>query len=241
MTRPRLRRVLKIFGIALASLVGLFAVFYGALVAYDECHDRWPQQTDLALVWTMDLLGVAEPEERYAFALELDGGSGLMRWMHWWGFDPNRPMYRHTPLTGALDLLFAPPSPDKLVVILDAGGDPNRADADGRLPLVMAAAQGRSVLLTVLLDRGAAPNSRDRAGDGVLDRLCAYGCDDKPRSIALLLDRGLDPCTTVRRRAGLPERYGVPLSDWLAAEKLPDLARRAEAACAAKRAGEGAP
>ncbi len=242
MSRSPRRRVLRIYGVALASVIVSFVVFVGGLVAFDECHERWPQQTELALVWTMEILGIGDGEQRYVTALHLDGGAALMARMHAHGFDPNRRMGAETPLSLALGFSFGEAlRPEKLAVILDAGADPNLTDGLGYPPIVMAAHLGVVEHLRLLLDHGARPNVVDPTGRTAVDHLGSRGSDFVGVAVALLLDRGLDPCTTVRRRAGLPERYGVSLSDWLAAEKLPDLARRAEAACAAKRAGEGAP
>ncbi len=237
MTRPRLRRVPKIFGVALASLIVSFAVFYGAVVAYDAYEERHQREAAVLELWVGEILRLHDWEWRYVAAVATPGAESVVKWIHWWGLDPNGPIRDFTPLTMALDHPDIKVRPETLTVILEAGADPNRRDAGGRLPIVMVADRGFPELLDILLAHGADPNARDGEGLGVLDSLCVDGCRDTPRSVALLLDRGLDPCTTVRRRAGLPERLGVPLSDWLAAENLPDLAHRAEAACAAKRAG----
>ncbi len=241
MTRPRLRRVPKIFGVALASLIVSFAVFYGAVVAYDAYEERHQVEAAVFELWVGEILRLHDREWRYVAAVATPGAESVLKWILWWGLDPNGPIRDCTPLTVALDYPEIYTTPEKIAAILDAGADPNRRDGAGRLPIVLAGEQSWPALFTLLLDHGADPNARDGEGLGVLDNLCVSWCRDTPGSIALLLDRGLDPCTMVRRWAGTRERSGVPLSDWLAAEKLPDLARRAEAACAAKAAGEGAP
>lgn len=218
-------------GLVGATVIGVLVLF-GALFAYDEAWERWPQETDLATLWAMEVFFVGAPEQRFGGALVTRGGEGLMRFMLATGFDADTSKDGVTPLTLALDL---PPgsavSPQKLEIILKAGADPDLVDGSGSLPIVLAAMNGTAHHVRLLLDYGARPDAADGHGRSVLD-----GLPDRPsvagEMVAVLLDHGLDPCGIVHRRWTTPPAEW-PLTTWLADHGLADLAARAEAACTA--------
>jgi len=47
-------------------------------------------------------------------------------------------------------------------MLLDLGLDPNAANEDGRTPLMVAAAKGRTEVIQMLVDRGAKLDTRDK-------------------------------------------------------------------------------
>jgi ankyrin repeat protein len=73
--------------------------------------------------------------------------------------------------------------------LLDAGADPNRANAAGATPLMWAVADLKKTRL--LLDRGADPNAPPAQGRTPLSIAAAQGRSDA--IVALLLDRGAKP------------------------------------------------
>lgn len=91
--------------------------------------------------------------------------------------------------------------------LLDAGADPNRPDANGTTPLMMAAAYGYNDMVEALLRRGA--NPRAVAPDGIravdlamtgvadIDRFTLFECQDQ--TVRTL--RNAAPSTPVNPRA----------------------------------------
>ena len=79
---------------------------------------------------------------------------------------------------------------DVLLLLLEAGADPNLGDPS---PLNMAARRGNSSKMRVLLDAGADPNDKNRWGLTPLHFAADSGRDD---AIRLLLEAGADPTLT---------------------------------------------
>lgn len=61
--------------------------------------------------------------------------------------------------------------------LLDAGADPNRANPEGRTPLMMAAGYGYTDIVKLLLRRGADRRLRDAHGKTALDYAAAGVAD----------------------------------------------------------------
>lgn len=247
MTRSEKRSTAKSALIVLAVLASMplaaFAFLFCLAFALDEAWARWPRQTELVELWGREILRIGRPTYRYTGAMVGDGGEGLMRFMHRAGFDPDAEVAEWTVLTFALDI---PPgdtvSPAKLAIVLEAGADPDRRDGRGASPIVLAASNGRIEHLRLLLDHGARPDATSSWGANVLDGLADRDVLFVADAVDLLLSRGLDPCATVGATGDVAIRR--PMAAHLAAIGLPDLAARAEAACAARgggRDGGGAP
>lgn len=242
-----IRGILRAMAIGLATLAALAGTAVAALFALDSFVAEYPQQSRWAQVWIEDALGLGDAADHFVVAFELDRPEPLVRRLLRHDGAVATEVYGHTLLTVAFD---SPPgravSPETLVVLLEAGADPNRRDPDGRLPIVEAARYGDPALLAPLLDHGADPYAVDRWGDHVLDCACSLRCIDRSGFVRLLLDRGFDPCTIVR--PAIPTWVSdeavrpveKPLAIWLAAHGLADLADRAATACAAKTSGGGA-
>lgn len=83
--------------------------------------------------------------------------------------------------------------------LLSVGGDPNIVPSDGNAMLLVAAEKGREDLVGVLLDAGANPNVRNRAGRTPFLLLCAEG---KPSETVLskLIEKGASPKATDKAR-----------------------------------------
>lgn len=229
-------RQLFLFGIStLFAVVAVGLTVLGFLIVYDNAWERWPQEADLAMLWTMEIFCVGSPEQRFGGALANRDGERLMRFMLAIGFDPDRSTDGVTPLTLALDL---PPgaavSTRKLRILLEAGADPNLVDGSGSLPLTLAVDHATADHLRLLLEHGARPDAVDGHGRSVLDRLADRRPIDR-ELFAALFDFGLDPCSEVH----MPGAGGDRLAIWLAAHGLADLADRAATACAAKTPGGG--
>jgi ankyrin repeat protein len=83
-------------------------------------------------------------------------------------------------------LLMAASTGDAAViaVLIDAGADPNGANANGTTPLMMAAASGKAGAVNLLIDRGAAVNVKEKAkGQNALMFAAAYGRVDAIRAL----------------------------------------------------------
>lgn len=217
-----------LLAILVAALVG-----FGLLRANDAAWERWPQQTDLATLWGMEIFRIGPAERRFGGALATRGGEGLMRFMLATGFDPDRSSEGVTPLTLALDL---PPgaavSVEKLAILLDGGADPDRVDGSGSRPLILAIENATARHVRLLLEHGAGPDAVDGRGRSALDHLADREPVDR-EMVAALLAFGSDPCSEVQRPTGTAD-----LSAWLAERSLADLAERAATACRAKRAAK---
>jgi ankyrin repeat protein len=81
-------------------------------------------------------------------------------------------------------------------LLLDAGADPNRAAADDRKPLMLAARTGLDESVRTLLDKGAEINGRNEK-DGTTALMWAANNGHK-RIVEYLIDRGADPSLTAK-------------------------------------------
>ncbi len=230
-------RVPRIAAYALATIVALVGVAIAAILAIDRFAEEYPDRFRYVGVWIEDTLGIGDLADHFAVALELDRPEALLRRLLRHDGAVETEIAGHTLLTLAFD---SPPtravSPQTLAVILEAGADPNRRDADGRLPIVEAGRYTDPARLAQLLDHGASADGRDHRGYHAVDVVRSGQSSDLGAFVGLLLDHGFDPCALVR--PPLPESaVAKPLRVWLAERKLPDLAARAEAACAAKGGG----
>ncbi len=82
-------------------------------------------------------------------------------------------------------------SHETVKLLLDAGADPNRAAADGRKPLMLAARAGLDETVRYLLEKGAAINGRN-GKDGSTALMWAANNGFK-RLVEFLVERGADP------------------------------------------------
>jgi hypothetical protein len=237
-----IRGKLRVTAIGLATLAALAGIVVAALFALDHFVAEYPQQSRRVQVWIEDALGIGDPSDHFVVAFELDRPEALVSRLLQHEGSAAIEVYGHTLLTLAFD---SPPAraiaPETIALVLEAGADPNRRDADGRLPIVEAGRFGDPARLAPLLDHGADPNGVDGWGAHVLDRACSSRCIDLGGFVRLLLDHGFDPCTIVRPT--VPTWVGdtavrpieEPLSNWLVARGLADLADRAQAACTPRR------
>ena len=76
-------------------------------------------------------------------------------------------------------------------LLLDAGADPNRAAADGRRPLMLAARGGHDAIVQLLLDKGADINGRN--GDDGSTALMWAANNGLKNMVEYLVGRGADP------------------------------------------------
>lgn len=80
--------------------------------------------------------------------------------------------------------------------LLNAGADPNRAAADDRKPLMLAARAGLDESVRYLLDKGAQINGRNEK-DGTTALMWAAN-NGRKRIVELLIERGADPSLTAK-------------------------------------------
>ena len=114
----------------------------------------------------------------------LYGDTSLARRLLDRGADPNA---RND--AGVSALMWSVDDPDTTRLLLERGADPNLRSADGRTPLLLAAARfGARDVVNALLDRGAMLK-----GQAVLAQAAAAG---DMTDMRLLLDRGADRSTT---------------------------------------------
>lgn len=73
-----------------------------------------------------------------------------------------------------------------LRALLDAEGDPDKGTADGRTPMMNAAAHCRLDSVVMLLEFGADPNLTDPDGKTALDHVCTEPEDQRAEIIAAL-------------------------------------------------------
>ncbi len=78
---------------------------------------------------------------------------------------------------------------DKVVALLDAGGDANENNSSGVSALMLAASSGFGDIIHVLIDHGAEVNSIDQNGFSALLH-AIHGRN--PEAVKALLDRGAD-------------------------------------------------
>ena len=83
-----------------------------------------------------------------------------------------------------------------LRLLLDAGGNPAIAAANGQTPLMAAAIRGDVTAMTWLVGKGADVNARNGAGDTALMLAATSG---EPRAVAFLLERGADATARSKR------------------------------------------
>jgi ankyrin repeat protein len=82
-----------------------------------------------------------------------------------------------------------------LRLLLSKGADPKLAAVNGQTPLMMAA-RGDVEAIQLLIEKGAAVNAKDGAGETALMSACAGG---NARAVQLLIERGADVKVTSKR------------------------------------------
>jgi ankyrin repeat protein len=87
-------------------------------------------------------------------------------------------------------------SPVVTAVLLNAGADANRANAEGTTPLMQAAASGSVETLKLLLDRGAVVDAKDRAH--AQTALMFAASLNRAAAVKFLLAHGADPGLTTK-------------------------------------------
>lgn len=90
---------------------------------------------------------------------------------------------------GITPLHFAATEPAKVRVLLNAGADANAASAQGRTPLMVAAAAGAIESARLLMAKGADVKARDKAGATAALLAAANGHEELTR---MLVERGAD-------------------------------------------------
>jgi ankyrin repeat protein len=90
--------------------------------------------------------------------------------------------------------------PETAIALLDAGANPNVADASMRTPLHIAVERNNPQILTALLKAKADPNLGDKAGWTPLHHAAAK---NQPKSANILLKGGADP-TLLSKLGGTP-------------------------------------
>jgi ankyrin repeat protein len=97
--------------------------------------------------------------------------------------------------------------------LLDAGADPNAADADGMTPLHFAAAQGSVDVVRLLLDAGADPNAKSANGETPLYVAVRNTTPAALGVMRLLRERGADPTVETAKGSSalwFVRHYGKP-------------------------------
>ncbi|MCE1237484.1 MAG: ankyrin repeat domain-containing protein [Hyphomicrobiales bacterium] len=160
------------------AVILTIALSVALLFAYDEASVRWPHDVDVAKLWARTILRIGPAEGRWIDALSMTGTEGVLKFELAIGLDPNARsaddhiLEGHTPFTVTLAGLHGESvRPSMIEVVLDGGGDPNRQDRRGDLPIVLAGRYGGPGQLRVLLAHGALPNAVDGHGETVMDGL----------------------------------------------------------------------
>jgi ankyrin repeat protein len=116
-----------------------------------------------------------------------------------------------------------------LAILLDAGADPNAAEADGRSALMLATAELREKAVDLLLVRGADAKAITKEGDGVIAHMVgSWGSYAEPdngmvegESISTAFDRVVRRCLRGGSHIGIKNKEGdTPLL--LAAQSYPE-------------------
>lgn len=102
-----------------------------------------------------------------------------------------------------LDLAILRKQTDIVLVLLEAGANPSRADRSGSTPLHHAVTRNLPEVVTALLKAGAKPNELDKSGWTPLHHAAAK---NQLETTKALLDGGADPTT-------LSELGGTPLHE----------------------------
>ena len=104
------------------------------------------------------------------------------------GADPNR----HMSYGSAIGLAAALGPPETVVVLLDAGADPQTPGFGGLTPLHQAVLSGQAEITRILLKRGARVDALDNLGRTPL-LILASGSIDNLDVVKILLQAGADP------------------------------------------------
>lgn len=201
---------------------------------------RWAMASVAAIAMAVPLVaGWWRHDEIFFYSLGDARLATLVRLFLWSGQDPNGVFEGHTPLTHMAFKSPAYGAEINLLRVLEAGADPNLADAHGRLPLVELAGWGAWDRVARLLAHGAEPNLVERGGRSVAAELFTLTSPERVEAnLKLLLEHGLDPCFVLDGRVvGQSSAAALSLADWLASRERADLGGEVAALCAHGRGG----
>lgn len=227
------RTITRRLALLSAGLIAFILLPIGVAVMLDTWEDRGAVSYRLTSIWIRHFVGVTSRETLLVEAASEPDGGTYMRWALRRRADPSSvPDGRRAMDWITHDLGGGCEPPLVPFEILARSGVELDRGADGGLLGFVARACRRPDLVRILLDAGADP-ALVGGSDDLVRLLGAAAHRPDARSLwAWLLDHDATPCTalgSIDDRASMLRR--------LSENDLPDLAARAEAACAAKGGG----